>query len=160
MAVFPRVWELIERFKDWCRSRGWRTREREDLVEAGGKYHNFLWAQSVNPSTFKTIVSSPLRCALQEGVSYRVVDISYVAWVLPDTLPEDASRLVTEKSDLSRRVAIYDLSRTYAGEPVCLRLNETDSVVFQEFERFLNREYRVKVRPIHRSTHRRPRKKC
>ncbi len=57
-------------------------------------------------------------------------------------------RIVAENSELSKRIAIYDLSLAYAGKPVCLKLNETDSPVFQEFERFLEKKCGVKLQSV------------
>lgn len=45
---------------------------------------------------------------------------------------------------------LIDLDQAYAVRGICLKLNETDSVVFQEFERFLNREYKIELRPIYK----------
>jgi hypothetical protein len=38
----------------------------------------------------------------------------------------------------------------YAGKPLCLKLNETDSTVFKEFEKFLEKELGVEVKPVHK----------
>jgi len=46
---------------------------------------------------------------------------------------------VKENTELLRRTAIYDLSWAYSGKPLCLKLNETDSQVFKEFENFLEK---------------------
>jgi len=149
MAICPKCWELIERFKDYCQSRGWETSDREDWVRAGDEYHNFLWIQTVHPSTFEKVALNS-RCAIREGAFYRVVDVSYMAWVLPKAPPKRMTRMVAEEPRLSRRIAIYDLSEAYAGRPICLKLNETKSVVFQEFEKFLGIKYKINLRPIYK----------
>lgn len=123
------------------------AREHEDIVEVVDQYHLFIWAWRVNPCTFEKIVSGPLTCGVREGVSYRVVHVSYLAWTLPQSPPENATRLVMERDDLSKKIAVYDLSQAYAGEPICLKLNETNSIVFEEFEKFLNIEYGLELRP-------------
>jgi len=149
MVIVPKVWELIEHFKNRCRLRGWKACEHEDLVEAQGEYHNFLWMHRVHPSTFKNVVMNPC-CSIREGITYRTVRASYMAWVLHDSPPESVGQAIIEEPNLSKRVAIYDLSQAYAGRPLCLKINETDSVVFQEFEKFLNIEYELELRPIYR----------
>lgn len=149
MAIIPRVWELIEHFKNRCRLRGWRACEHEDLVEAQGEYHNFLWMHRVHFSTFKNLVMNPW-CSLREGISYRTVRMAYMAWVLHESPPESVGQAIIGEPNLSKRVAIYDLSQAYAGRPLCLKINETDSAVFQEFEKFLNAEYELELRPIYR----------
>jgi len=79
-----------------------------------------------------------------------VVDVSYTAWLFPQSPPENLMQTVKEKPELSRRTAIYDLSLAYAGKPLCLKLNETDSTVFKEFEKFLEKELGVEVKPVHK----------
>jgi len=73
-----------------------------------------------------------------------------MAWVLPEAPSESITRIVVKSPQLSRRIAIYDLSEVYAGKPICLRQNETKSVVFHEFEKFLAIEYDIKLWPIYK----------
>ena len=146
---FPRVWDLLDRFKLQCQLGGWKTSRHEDWVRTDdGKYHNFLWAQTVHQSTFKKVVKNH-KCAIREGVSYQVVDISYSAWLFPRSSPENLIQTVRESIELSRRTAIYDLSHVYTDKLLCLKLNETDSMVFRRFEKFLEDELGVEVRPAH-----------
>lgn len=143
--MIPKIWELLKRFKEQCKSRGWQTSSNEDLVQAGEKYHSFLWTRSVHPSTFKKL-SMYRKCAVQEGLSYRVVNASYLAWVFSQTPPQNLLKTLIENPELSKRTAIYDLSWMYEGKPVCLRVNETDSQVFREFEKFLREKWGVEVK--------------
>jgi len=146
----PKVWELLDRFKDQCQLRGWKPSEHEDWVKTGDdKYHNFLWTQTIHPSTFEKIATNH-KCAIRKGVSYQVVDVSYTAWLFPQSPPENLTQTVKENHELSRRTAIYDLSWAYSGKPLCLKLNETVSMVFKEFERFLEEELGVEVKPVHK----------
>ena len=148
MINIPRVWEILRRFKRECQSRGWSTSEDEDWINLNQQYHNFLWARTIHPSTFKKVASAR-KCAVRKGVSYQVVDIAYTAWLFPETLPDELVRAVAANPELSKRTAIYDLSWAYTGKPVCLRLNETDSPVFREFESFLEKKWGVELKPIH-----------
>jgi len=147
ILTVPKVWELLEHFKNKCKSKGWETSEYGDWVKKGDKYHNFLWTRTIHPSTFEKVATGR-RFAVREGLSYQIVDISYTAWVFPKTPPKKLMRMISENSELSKRIAIYDLSRAYAGKPVCLKLNETDSPVFQEFEKFLEEKCRVKIQTV------------
>ena len=141
----PKVWELLNRFKSSCQLKGWRTSEQEDWVRTDdNKYHNFLWAQTVHPATFRKIAANQ-KCAVRKGVSYQVVDVSYTAWLFSQSPPENLMKIVKENLELSRRTAIYDLSWVYSGKSRCSKLNDTDSVVFKEFEGFLEDELGVKV---------------
>jgi len=141
----PKVWELLKYFKGQCQSKGWKTSDYGDWVKKGDEYHNFLWTRTVHPSTFEKVAMSR-SCAVRKGISYQVVKASYTAWVFPEAPPEKLRQIVTENPELSKRIAIYDLSWAYAGKPVCLKLNETKSTVFKEFERFLEKRG-VKIQP-------------
>jgi hypothetical protein len=144
----PKVWTLLDLFKDKCQLKGWKSSEHEDWVKTGDEeYHNFLWIQTVHPSTFEKIAVNH-KCAIRKGISYQVVDVSYTAWLFPQSPPENLMQMVNENPELSRRTAIYDLSLAYAGKPLCIKLNETDSTVFKEFEKFLQEELGVEIKPV------------
>ena len=131
-------------------TKGLKTSEHEDWVKTGDdEYHNFLWIQTVHPSTFEKIATNH-KCAVRKGVSYQVVDVSYTAWLFPQSPPENLMQIVKENPELSRRTAIYDLSWAYSGKPLCLKLNETASIVFKEFEKFLEKELGVEVKSVHK----------
>ena len=139
-----RIWEILNSFKRFCRSRGWRISESEDWVKVNDDYHNFLWTRDVNLSSFKRIVTNR-KCVVREGLSYRVVDASYTAWLFSKSPSEDLLKIFFEDPDYSKRVAIYDLSPLLTGKNSCSRFNNTGSQVFQEFENFLQNEFNVKV---------------
>jgi len=144
----PQVWELLDLFKDQCQLKGWKSSEHEDWIKTGDdEYHNFLWIQTVHPSTFEKIAANH-KCAIRKGISYQVVDVSYTAWLFPQSPPENLMQIVRENPELSKRTAIYDLSLAYAGKPLCSTLNGTDSIVFKEFEKFLKKELGVEVKPV------------
>jgi len=143
----PRVWEILKKFKDACRVRGWTTSESEDWVEINDEYNSFLWARDIHPSSFKRIVSNR-KCVIQEGLSYRVVDASYTAWLFSEAPSDTLVRTVFENPDFSERIALYDLSPLLEGKNLCAKLNHTDSPVFQEFEHFLRNELKVKFKPL------------
>jgi len=143
----PRVSELVCLFKRECESRGWETSQHEDWVKVGNEYHNFLWTRMVRPTTFKKIVEEH-KCAIRQGTSYRVVDVDYTAWLFSETPPEELLQMTEENPELFRRTAIYDLSWINSEKPICLKLNQTDSRVFQEFESFLEKNWGVKFKPV------------
>lgn len=147
MLNIPEIWELLGRFKDLCQSRGWQTSEHEDWVKIGEEYHNFVWIRTVHPLTFEKI-SLNHKCAVRKGHSYQVVDVAYMAWLFPQTSPDNLMQMVKENLELSKRIAIYDLSKVYTGKPICSKSNETESMVFQEFERFLER-WGLEVKTLH-----------
>lgn len=141
------VWDIIKKFKDFCRNQKWKTGESEDWVEGGDGYHNFLLARNVTASTFKRIAANK-KCVVREGLSYRVVNSSYTAWVFSKKPSEDLLKIVFEDSELPRRIALYDLSPLLSGKNHCVKLNKTDSSVFREFEAFLKKELKIKVKPL------------
>lgn len=150
-----KVWEILRKFKESCKFRGWKTSENEDWVEIKNEYHNFLLTRSIHPSSFKIIVANR-KCIVREGLFYRVVEAAYTAWLFSETPPEDLANLIFENPDLSKRIALYDLSPILKGKNVCIKLNYTDSPVFNEFENFLKGELRVKLKsyPAHKLTRR------
>ena len=148
IPTVPKVWELLEKFKNKCKSKGWEISEYGDWVKEGDKYHNFLWTRTIHPSTFEKVAMNQ-KCAIQQGPSYQVVDVSYTAWLFPRTPPEELLQTVANNPELSRRTAIYDLSWAYEGKPVCMKLNMTESPVFREFENFLVDRCGVELKPAH-----------
>jgi hypothetical protein len=127
---------------------GWETCETEDWIKTDdGKYHNFLWTQTIHPSTFERIVSNH-KCGIRRGLSYDVVEIAYLCWLFPERPPEMLTSQVREKPELKKRTAIFDLSGAYTGENVCRKINETESCVFKEFEQFLEEQWELEFKPV------------
>lgn len=143
----PKVWEILKKFKDFCKFHGWKTSESYDWVEINDKYHNFLWTSNVHPSSFKSIVTNR-KCVVREGLSYRVVEASYTAWLFSETPSKTLVETIFENPDFSKGIALYDLSPLVKGKNLCVKLNHTDSPVFQEFENFLKNELKVKLKPL------------
>ncbi|MEM3703227.1 MAG: hypothetical protein QXX79_02235 [Candidatus Bathyarchaeia archaeon] len=139
-----KVWEILKKFKEVCGFHGWRTSESEDWIEANNKYHNFLLTRNVHPSSFRSIAASR-KCVVREGLSYRVVEASYTAWLFSEPLQENLVSLLLENPEFTGRVALYDLSPIIEGKNSCIKLNYTNSQVFQEFENFLEKELGVKI---------------
>jgi hypothetical protein len=145
--VISRVSEILGKFKLRCVHLGWKTAESEDWVEMDDNYHNFLWARDVHPSSFKRIALDK-KCVVREGTSYRVVEASYTAWLFSQTPSEELAKTIYGNPSLSKSVALYDLSQVTKGKDICVRLNNTGSQVFQEFEKFLQSELNVRVKPL------------
>ena len=142
-----KAYELLQRFKEFCKFNGWKTSENDDWIILDEKYHNFLLARNVHPSSFKS-VSANRKCVVREGLSYRVVKASYIAWLFSNPPSESLIRILYENPDFSKKVAVYDLSHVLEGGKTCIKLNNTDSSVFKEFEKFLKREFKVKIKPL------------
>lgn len=134
-----KLFSLMERFKWKCMSRGWKTSEGGDWVAVGEEYHNFLAIRSIHPSSFKAVAASR-KCVVRDGLAYRVVDAAYTAWLFSENPPQELAKLVAESLELSRHIALYDLTPLLNGDKACIHCNYTDSVVFREFENFLERE--------------------
>lgn len=148
--MIPKIWEIIASFKEQCKSKGWNTSEAHDWVRSGDEYHNFVWAPSVNPSTFMKVTASH-RCIVSERVSYRVIDAAYTAWLFSQPPPENILESIVKDPQLFKKTAIYDLSQAYQGKMVCYKLNETDSQIFEEFEKFLTEKWGIEIKPFYSS---------
>ncbi|NIR88106.1 hypothetical protein GWO13_11415, partial [Candidatus Bathyarchaeota archaeon] len=105
-----------------------------------------LWIRKIHPSTFNSVAADQTR-AIQEGKSYRAIDVSYNAWICATPLPESLKQIIARKPKLLNRNAVYDLSAIFTRGAV-EKLNKTDSEVFQEFERFLRDELQFELKPI------------
>jgi len=155
VSKVPRVWELLKHFKESCHRKGWQTSDYEDIVKIDDEYHNFIGTRTIHPSTFRRIISNK-KIAVPEGKSYRVIDVAYTAWVFQKPLSKKLIDNLTVNSDLSKKTALYDLSEVYQGKPTCFKLNETDSRVFDEFERFLKETYGVETKPLYEPSTKEP----
>jgi hypothetical protein len=145
---FPTVWSLIENFKDRCRSSGWETCETEDLIRTeDGEYHSFLWTQTIHPSTFERIATNH-KCGIRRGNTYEVVNVAHIAWLFQERPPDFLFSLINENPELRKKTALFDLSLVYSGENVCRKFNETESMVFKEFEQFLEEEWDIEFQPV------------
>jgi len=143
----PKIYEILERFKDLCRSHGWKSSEKDDWIEIKNEYHNFLWTRDINPSSFKRIATNR-KCVVREGLSYHVVEASYTAWLLSEAPSKTLVEAIFENPDFSKRIALYNLSPLLKGKNLGFKLNCTDSPVFEEFEEFLEKELKVELKPI------------
>jgi len=79
---------------------------------------------------------------------YSVVEASYTAWLFSETPSEDLTRAIFENPDVFKQVALYDLSPLLEGKNMCVKLNHTDSPIFQEFEQFLKSNLKVTLKTI------------
>jgi hypothetical protein len=71
-----------------------------------------------------------------------------MAWILDETPLPMVWKLVKETPSFSKKVALYDLSEAFRGRLNCLKLNETQTLVLEQFEMFLNREYGINLKPF------------
>ena len=148
LSKVPKVWEILGSFKELCHRKGWKTSDYEDIVKIDDEHHGFIGVRSIHLSTFKKIIGSKKR-ALSEGQSYRVIDVDYTAWVFQQPPSEQLVRTLTLDSQLSKKTALYDLSGIYEGKPQLRKLNQTSSMVFDEFERFLQENYKLETKPFY-----------
>ncbi len=151
MKTVRKIWEVVARFKRRCRSKGWRVIEREDVIKRNEEFHNILWIRKIHPSTFKSVAADKTT-TIQEGVSYRPIDVSYNAWICATPLPDSLKQMIAKNPELLNRNAVYDLSKT-STKGTAEKLNKTSSEVFQEFESFLKDEFQFELNPIQIQVH-------
>jgi len=143
----PKILGILKGFKGFCQRFGWKTSENEDWIRINETYHNFVYARDIHTSSFKKIVASH-KCVVPEGLSYRVVNASYMAWLFSETPSASVVETVCKDPEFSRKVAVYDLSLLLEGKNLCMKLNNTDSPAFQEFENFLRDDLKVKFKTL------------
>ena len=104
------------------------------------------------PETFILLplekIAANRKCVVREGFGYRVVDASYTAWLFSKTPSETLVKTIFENPDISCSTALYDLSPLLEGKNTCVKLNHTESPVFQEFENFLRDELKIDLKPL------------
>lgn len=151
-TVIPETCDLMHTFKEHCSSKNWKVYNNGDVVEVDHEYHKFFWIRIPSIVTVKNIVLHAI-CPLCEDDSYRLITPTYMAWVLPEAFSEKAwSCLLHTTPELFKTIAFYDLGRVYSdGESQGVKLDETNSIVFHEFERFLKKKYGVVFTPLPQS---------
>lgn len=142
---FPIILNLLERFKTQCQCEGWKICNNEDLVNVDNEYHYFIWIKHNNPGTFRKTVCLEKKIPVKENSLYKLVNVTYIAWISSESLSNDDLKLFFEIPGLAKRVAIYDLNLNDGETSVCSIINETDSAVFKKFENFLSEEFKVKL---------------
>jgi hypothetical protein len=146
-----KICEVVTRFKRRCQLKGWRTIEGENVIKRDEEFHNILWTRKIHPSTFKSIAADKTT-TIQEGVSYRPINVSYNAWICATPLPDSLKQMIAKNPEFLNRNAVYDLSKI-STKRTAEKLNKTSSEVFQEFERFLKDEFEFELDPIQIQIH-------
>jgi len=141
------IWKLLDEFKKYCKRRDWKFHEKDDIIEAENEYHRFIWCSHLYPNTFRRVVTHQ-SYLIREGVHGRMIRVSYVAWLLLKDPSISMMRMISEMPGLIKRVAIYNVSSALRGKRECQRLNETNSIVFAEFDEFLKTRYGMKLKSI------------
>jgi len=146
-----KIWEIVAHFKRRCQLKGWRVLEREDVIKSNEEFHNILWTRKIHPSTFKSVAADKTT-TIQEGVSYRPIDVSYNAWICAMPLPDSLKQIIAKNPEFLNRNAVYDLSKI-STKGTAEKLNKTSSKVFQEFESFLKDKFQFELNPIQIQVH-------
>jgi len=143
----PTPLTLVERFSEYCRELGWITGEYSDFVKREGEYYYFVWVKSSHQRRIPEILTDDRSSLLEEG-RYGVRTLNYKALIFQETPPPSLVEAVARDNQLSKKIAVYDLSLLYRGEEVCRRLNETGTSVYREFEAFLRKRLGVTMVPL------------
>ncbi len=157
--------EIINRFKEHCNKfKGWQTYESVNLVQVENNFHRLIWIGNLMPGTFKSAVTDH-SCAIQispvefepfdyvngyvfEECPFRTVNIQFMAWVLPRKPEKCIVKFLEEEPKIQEWVALYDLSLFFDDTTIVAKLNNTRSIVFDEFEKFLINYYGAEFKDI------------
>jgi hypothetical protein len=159
----PRV--ILDKFNEHCNKlKGWQIYENEDLVQVKESFHKIFWIHDLHPETFKSVVldrSYTIQSSQRffEPFDYvesyaskkcpsRTVRVSFMGFVASQHPSAEIVVFLERKPQIKKRVALYDISRFFESQPVCLKLNKTKSRVFNEFERFLTCNYGAEFEEI------------
>jgi len=146
LNIVKPIWEIVKRFEFRCKSKGWKINDKEDIIRCSGKFNNLLWTRRIRPSTF-TSIARDTTTAIQKEKSYQSIDVSYNLWICPTPVSNSIKKTINQNPELLKRNAIYDLSKIRTAK-TAEKLNRTASPVCQEFERFLEDELNIGVKPI------------
>ena len=133
--TYKKTEELVRRFES-AERQGWKWQEWGDVVEINGKYHSFLISATLRISDSDFMRVSKKRTTVLEGkTEVRYLSISYQAWIFgtySNRLPNLLQQMANE--NISRTNAVYCLA---SNRNTFFVYNNTDSIVFTQFERFL-----------------------
>lgn len=138
---------LIESFSEHCREIGWICGEFSDFVKYENKYYCFVWIRSSYQRNILEILTDS-RCSILENGEYCVRKYDYKALIFPEPPPSSLIRALVRNLELAKRFAIYDISSLNNRKSIVKRFNETETPVYQAFEDFLQRTYRVTFVPL------------
>lgn len=138
----PEIFEIINCFKNRCQLKGLETLENSNIVKSEGKYHNFIWIRELHPPTFERVAKHE-EYAISDGVSFRIIKVSYTAWICMETSCKSLMQIMAQNPEILRKNAVYDLSRVKVNG-ICSKLNKTKSDVFRDFELFLTNQLGIK----------------
>jgi hypothetical protein len=127
-------------FRDWCRLRqqGWKFKADENWFACSGAYHSFTHQEKMDASSFRELIDD-YRIYLRKEELVSTI-LSFIALLFTEKPPQNMIIIFSDPKLLSR-VAFYDLSEACRGRRLSVTINRTESVVFREFEAFLEKIY-------------------
>jgi len=134
------AFELLEAFEKYCqKERLWETSWAEEMrllplsIKAEGKLHYLISIdrnRNIYPSQFKVFLETCVE---------NIQADDYIAFVASYGFSSGTWYLFGQKKELHSKIALYELSST-------IKANETDSVVFKEFESWLKAFYDIEFK--------------
>lgn len=134
-----RIWDLLRRFKERCQSKGWKAGDEGNWVKLGENYYVFTWFKEIAPSAFASIVGDG-RSSIFEDDFWSVKNAKCAIFISLSGFSKKIIEMVNKTPELSKRVALYDLSHFE-------KLVNTRSQVLVEFERVIKKEYGAELKP-------------
>ena len=135
--------EVVGKFFELCaKTKPWEVFEDQALIQTESGFHKFIALENPQSNSFMNALKRPVEL-VKDGTSYRQVRYSFIALVVHDCAPADFLLLLEKNLTLESSVALYDIK----GKRSCC-FNKTRSEVFQEFQKYLDEKYHLKLRDL------------
>lgn len=148
--IFPFQIKLLERFKRIKRP-DWKWQGSADFVKVDNQYHSFLVFSTPDRELSNHVflmISKKKQTAYVDRTGEHFVSLSYIAWFLGTYSARLSDLLRNQENELSHNTALYCLA---PHRSICFVYNNTNSVVFKEFERFLG-DVGLRLEPFPKET--------
>jgi hypothetical protein len=140
-----RLSECLEKFMKQCiKTQSWKTYNEQNLVQTKTGYHKFVIVDRPQLWDFKNAIRNPTTI-IHDVYGYRTVKNNFTALISFEPVSAGLLLWFEEDPRLSNQIALYDLGSAIKNPISFSKINQTNSEVFFEFEKFLSEVYQIKL---------------